>query len=395
LHVAALSMTTANLPLTKTLAPPDPAAVAEAVRAAFQDGTAIYPIGGGTCRSERSEESSTKPDETLRCAENDSRTGMGLSTAALNRILDYPADDMTITVEAGVTIEALNRRLAEHHQWLPVDIGWPDRATVGGAIAVNAAGSRRYAYGTLRDYLLGFTAVDGTGTVFSGGARVVKSAAGYNMGRLMAGSRGTLGIVTQATLMVRPRSEAASLLACDIHDFALAEKLLAALVGSVVRPVAVELSAGRSIEGNPLFGPLGEGNVARLCIGFEGTAAEVDWMLNQLREEWTALGITSPVLMPRLADGRFWRWLAEFPADATLHVLPSKLIETIATLLKESPNCTIQAHAGDGVICVGAGIPPLAVSQPPETLPPELRIIRAIKERFDPKNILNPGQLAY
>ena len=158
--------------------------------------------------------------------------GIGLSTAKLNRVIDYPADDMTVTVEAGITISELNKLLAEKRQWLPVDVAFPDRATVGGAIATNAAGPRRYAYGTMRDYLLGFTAVDGTGTIFSGGGRVVKNAAGYNMCRLMAGSRGTLGIITQATLMVRPLPEAAALLACEVPDFDLAEKLLASLVRS-------------------------------------------------------------------------------------------------------------------------------------------------------------------
>ena len=116
-----------------------------------------------------------------------------LSLAKLNRVIDYPAADMTITVEAGMTIAELNRQLAAGRQWLPVDVPWPDRATVGGAIAVNAAGPRRYAYGTMRDYLLGFTAVDGTGMTFSGGGRVVKNAAGYNMCRLMAGSLGHAG----------------------------------------------------------------------------------------------------------------------------------------------------------------------------------------------------------
>ena len=222
--------------------------------------------------------------------------GITLSTAKLNRLIDYPADDMTVTVEAGMTIGELNKLLAEKRQWLPVDVAWPDRATVGGAIATNAAGPRRFAYGTMRDYLLGFTAVDGMGTVFSGGGRVVKNAAGYNMCRLMAGSRGTLGIITQATLMVRPLPEASALLACEVADFDLAEKLLAGLVRLPVRPVAIELFAGRHREGNPLFGPLADGNVARLCVGFEGSSVEVEWMLAKLREEWTALGMASSPL---------------------------------------------------------------------------------------------------
>ena len=174
---------------------------------------------------------------------------------------------------------------------------------------------------------------------FSGGGRVVKNAAGYNMCRLMAGSWGTLGVITQATLMVRPLPEASALLACEVRDFDLAEKLLAGLVRSPVRPVAVELAAGRSHEGNPLFGPLLEGNACRLYVGFEGSAAEVEWMLGTLHQEWAALGMTSPVLMPSLATDKLWRWISEFPADVQINVLPSKLIETIVEVLKAAPDC--------------------------------------------------------
>jgi glycolate oxidase FAD binding subunit len=338
---------------------------------------------------------------------------LALSTANLNRLIDYPAADMTVTVEAGMTISELQRQLAAQRQWLPIDVPWPDRATVGGAIARNAAGPRRYAYGTMRDYLLGFTAVDGTGMAFSGGGRVVKNAAGYNMCRLMAGSLGALGIITQATLMVRPLPEAAALLACEVADFDLAERLLASLVRSPARPVAVELAAGRPHDGNPLFGPVSQGNVARLYIGFEGSAIEVDWMLGRLRDEWTALGMTSPVLMPNIAADRLWRWIAEFPADARICVLPSELIGRIVEVLKIAPDCAVHAHAGNGVIHVSCANNSRELTAPgeatkttpslrellapgycdddtPERITPEIRVMRAIKERFDPKNILNP-----
>ncbi len=324
-----------------------------------------------------------------------------------NRLIDYPADDMTITVEAGMTVAELNRHLAEHRQWLPIDVARPEQTTVGGAIAVNASGPRRFVYGTMRDYLLGFTAVDGRGATFSGGGRVVKNAAGYNMCRLMAGSRGTLAVLTQATLMVRPRPETAALLACEFADFDLAEKLLAGLIGLPVRPVAVELSAGRDPRTDcPCFGPIAPGNAGRLCVGFEGGAEETAWMLDRLREGWTALGMTSPVIMPELPTDAIWRWFAEFPANATLGVLPSRLVETVAELLKESPDCAIQSRAGDGVICVhqensrGPTARGGATSKSDETLRGPLapdycddsaiRVMQAIKERFDPQKILNP-----
>ncbi|MCE5266551.1 MAG: FAD-binding oxidoreductase [Planctomycetaceae bacterium] len=363
-------------PLTETITPADAAALADAVRAAAERGLAVRPVGGGTVKWPHAE-----------CEKY-----TALSMAKLNRVIDYPAADMTITVEAGMTIAELNRQLAANRQWLPIDVPWPDRATVGGAIAVNAAGPRRYAYGSMRDYLLGFTAVDGSGVTFSGGGRVVKNAAGYNMCRLMAGSHGALGIITQATLMVRPMPEASALLACEVGDFDLAEKLLAGLIRMPVQPVAVELTAGRPQENNPLFGPVLDGNVCRLCVGFEGSAAEVEWMLNTLQTQWSSLGMTSPVLMPNLATDRLWRWTCELAYDVQLHLLPSQLIATIRDSLANDPACSIHAHAGDGIVHIRQG---LGMSVPTDTLAesddrPEHRVIQAIKDRFDPKNILNP-----
>ena len=200
------------------------------------------------------------------------------------------------------------------------------------------------------DYLLGFTAVDGTGMSFSGGGRVVKNAAGYNMCRLMAGSLGTLGVITQATLMVRPLPEAAALLACEVPDFDLAEKLLAGLVRSSVQPVAVEFSAGRPYEGNPLVWARVGGQRRPAICRLRGLGRGSGMDVGQLREEWTALGMTSPVLMPNLANDRLWRWISEFPADARIGVLPGNVIGTIVELLKIAPDCAIHAHAGDGVI---------------------------------------------
>ncbi len=117
--------------------------------------------------------------------------------------------------------------------------------------------------------------------------------------------------------MVRPLPEASALLWCEVADFALAEKLLAELVHLPVRPVAVELFAGRQREGDPPLGPLAEGNVARLCVGFEGLSVEVEWMLAKLGEEWTKLAATAPVTLPKLEDDKVWRSIAEFPVDET------------------------------------------------------------------------------
>jgi glycolate oxidase FAD binding subunit len=368
----------ADLPFTETLAPANQAEVAQTVCEACGKGLALYPIGGGT---------------RLHNGAKPTRPGVGISLAKLNRVIDHPTADLTITVEAGMTIAELTNVLASQRQRLPIDIPHPERATVGGAVAVNAAGPRRYAYGTMRDYVLGFTAVDGTGTTFSGGGRVVKNAAGYNMCRLMAGSHGTLGILTQITLMVRPMCEASVLFVCDVPDFELAERLLAGLVRSPARPVAIEFAAGRQRDSDVSLGPVLQGNVGRLHVGFEGPAAEVDWMVEQLRSEWATSGATAPMLVPTPRAEPLWRWLAEFPTAEQFNVLPGQTIEKIVELLQIDPTCAIQAHAGDGVICVNTadsrGL--TARGEVADGIDsPKTRVMRAIKDRFDPQGILNP-----
>jgi glycolate oxidase FAD binding subunit len=120
------------LPLSKTLDPADAAEVADVVREAAGQGTPIYPIGGGTC---------------LRYGARPQLPGWGLSLRGLRRVVDYPARDLTITVEAGMTLAELATHLAAERQRLPVDIPSPDAATVGGALATNLSGPRRYAHG--------------------------------------------------------------------------------------------------------------------------------------------------------------------------------------------------------------------------------------------------------
>jgi len=182
--------------------------------------------------------------------------GLGLSLEKLKRLVDYQPDDLTITVEAGMTMSELSKILVRRRQRLPIDVALPDRTTVGGAAAVNASGPRQFACGTIRDFVLAFTAVDGRGTIFSGGGRVLKNAAGYNMGRLLAGSLGTLGIITQLTLMVRPMPETSALVACDTPDLETADKLIAELMQSPIRPAAVELALGPGRQDNPVLVPM-------------------------------------------------------------------------------------------------------------------------------------------
>ena len=414
-------MTTDALPLTQTNAPADAAELAEVVRGAFRDKAPVYPIGGATA---------------LYYGGRPTTPGMGLSLEKLSRVIDYPADDMTITVDAGLTVAELSERLQSHGQRLPVDVPQAERATIGGVVATASSGPRRYAYGTMRDYVIGVRAVDGTGMEFSGGGQVVKNTAGYNMCRLMVGSLGAIGVITQVTLMLRPMPEASALVVCEVSEFDEAERLLGALVHTQTLPAAIELLAGPAQQG-AVLGPMLESSAARLIVGFEGSGLEVDWMVGQLRSEWIEAGIAAPITIEPADADAAWNWLANLRADAEINVRPGATVAMIEQVLRLDSGCSIQAHAGNGTIRVEwsssqtlpAGVSP---SESPTTAsqwrelrrgataaggnvvllshadteqltardvwgPPgdAVAVIRAIKDRFDPQGILNPGRLEF
>ena len=130
---------------------------------------------------------------------------MVVSLERMDKVLDYSPEDMTIAVQAGVTLEQMQHLMAEKGQMLPLDPPLPGRATVGGMLATNASGPLRYQFGMPRDFALGSVVVYADGTVAKAGGRTVKNVAGYDMTRLHIGAFGTLGIIVEATFKVTPR----------------------------------------------------------------------------------------------------------------------------------------------------------------------------------------------
>src|SRR5207249_10267822 len=125
--------------------------------------------------------------------------GVAVATTALHQVIDFPARDLTITVQTGITIARLNEITRAEGLQLPIDVPDPERSTLGGAIACNVSGPRRYGYGTFRDYVLGITTVNDRGELASAGGRVVKNVAGYDLMKLHTGALGTLGVITRVT----------------------------------------------------------------------------------------------------------------------------------------------------------------------------------------------------
>jgi glycolate oxidase FAD binding subunit len=405
-----------NLSLSTIIEPGTQEDVVSHLVAAYAADTPTYPIGGGT---------------SLDYGLPGRIKGTGLCMTRLNGIVDYPARDMTITVEAGITMAALAAELARHGQTLPVDAAEADRATIGGLIATNFSGPRRYGYGTLRDYVIGISAVDGRGTPFKAGGRVVKNVAGYDLCKLLTGSLGTLAAITQVTLKVRPLPEATAFLTCSFHDWEQAETLLAALINSRTTPVAIEVVCGPRWQNEPMLA-VGEGGIGRLLVAFEGTATEVLWQLSQLGEEWRAQGINSINEHRDDAAQGLWQRLIDTanegaPLTIKANLRPSSVVRFMKRLLEIDPRASLQSHAGNGIVLArfsefsasDAGevlvkkLQPAAIAAEGGVVvwscrageltrqatwgaaPSDAALMRAVKQQFDPKGLLNPGRFIY
>jgi len=411
-----MSAETFSLPISEMLTPESESQVCEILRSASQNGTPVYPIGGGT---------------SLGLGLPAQMDGFGLQVGGLNKVVDYPARDMTITVGAGITMQKLTELLSSESQHLPIDAPNPEIATLGGLIATNHSGPRRFGQGTMRDHVIGIRAVDGRGNAFAAGGRVVKNVAGYDFCKLLTGSFGTLGVITEVTLKLKPLPAAGAFVHCQPANLEQAEQLLAAMIDSATTPNLIELlggSAWSDLAGNDAGNDAGNHAGIRLVVGFEGTQIEVDWMVGQIQQEWSAAGVESVVLTDREECDSLYHRLVEFPSDDSAAMVvkvtgvPSGTTRCFEALRAKDPHVSIQAHAGNGVLigkfpeypggmsdlkAVAAAVHGSAtiLSNPAGfemtrhnvwgVADVPFDVMKQVKETFDPDNILNPGRFVY
>jgi glycolate oxidase FAD binding subunit len=395
--------------------PSSPGEVGDLVRRAAADGHALYPVGGQT---------------TLGLGLPPTRPGTVVDLRKLAAVIDYPARDMTITVQAGITLAHLQEALAAEHQRLPIDVPQANRATLGGALAVNASGPRRYGLGTLRDYVLGISAVNDEGHEIKAGGRVVKNVAGYDLCKLFIGSLGTLGILSQVTLKVKPVPEEQALVTLGCTADAVGP-LLDRLHDSRTRPVCLDLLndvAARYI--NQQAGTHLPESAWVVAVGFEDTRETVSWQVQQLIKEVPAGSCRGVDAWAGAAALRLWQALVELAAlpDARLtfkaNLLP-RAVAAFCRLAAESPEkLLLQAHAGNGIVLghVAADLTPeraatmlkplqdaalaaqgnLILPRCPaawkQSLPVwgrprgDLALMRRIKDKLDPRRLFNAGR---
>src|SRR5579862_7648462 len=221
--------------------------------------------------------------------------------SSMAEVIEHVAGDLVARVQAGTTIGHLASVLAQAGQQLALDA--PAHATVGGVVATGTAGPRRLRYGAPRDLLIGITIVRADGTVAHSGGKVVKNVAGYDLGKLFAGSQGTLGLITEATFRLHPRPGAVAWVTGEFgpSDRAGAASAVATAAGSALVPSAVELTWAASASSGPAL--------LRVGVLLEGTASGVADRANQMSELIAAAGGTPTVAL----SPEPFRWPEEVP----------------------------------------------------------------------------------
>jgi glycolate dehydrogenase FAD-binding subunit len=218
-----------------------------------------------------------------------------LSTKALNAVVAHEHADLTATVQAGARLDELNGILARHGQWLPIESAF-DEATIGGAIATNDSGPLRHRYGTPRDLLIGIRLALTDGRLIKAGGNVVKNVAGYDIGRLMSGSHGSLAAIVSATFKLSPIPAATETLVATFDRVETLVAAVSAITSSQLEPAAIELHS----------------RPYRLLLKFESTPTALDSYVRRARalmepSDWQVVSSQSEVDLWREHIRASWR----------------------------------------------------------------------------------------
>jgi glycolate oxidase FAD binding subunit len=363
-----------------------------------------------------------------------------VQTERLNEIVEYEPADLTVTVQAGMTLGDVQARLRAEGQMLALDPAAADRATIGGLIAANASGPLRLLYGTARDIVIGTRVVNADGIISKAGGRVVKNVAGYDLNKLYVGSLGTVGVIVELSFKLHPLPANEGMLIAAFKSAADAAAPIAALMRSPLGPAAVELLDAGAAAGLPDGLSVDRGGVV-LVVSAQGFEKAIQ---RQLRDTQELCAQASGVQTVREGDtlNGVWSTLREFSDPSASNVALLKLavpparstvaLTTAHTAAQEAGFAPqAQAHAGSGIVYLklqaaswatdqlaalvglvsrlrgfarGEGgslvleACPLGAFQGETALDPwgdvgsGFPVMRALKENLDPKGTLNPGR---
>jgi D-lactate dehydrogenase (cytochrome) len=370
--------------------------------------------------------------------------GVTIDVSRMNRVIAVNGEDLTATVEAGVTRKQLNAEMKDTGLFFPVDPGAD--ATLGGMAATRASGSNAVRYGTMRENVLGLKVVTADGEIIRTAGRAKKSSAGYDLTRIFVGSEGTLGIITEVTVRLYPEPEAISAAVCPFPDVASAVSTVIRTIQRGVPIARAELLDALTVTAVNRYSQTRLKEQPMLFLEFHGTQSSVKDEAGLVQElarehggcdfEWAI----SPDDRVRLWDARHTAFLAclqlrpgarAFTTDACVPIsrLAECIMATIEATRTSSLLCPILGHVGDGnfhcVILVDPSRP--AEMEEAERLNQRIMrralamdgtcsgehgvgkhkipllneefgdaavdLMRRLKKAWDPLNILNPGKI--
>ena len=370
--------------------------------------------------------------------------GISLDVGRMGRVLAIDADDLTVTVQPGITRKQLNEAVKDTGLFFPIDPGAD--ASIGGMAATRASGTNAVRYGTMRENVLALEVVTASGEAIRTGTRAKKSAAGYDLTRLMVGSEGTLGVITEVTLRLYPLPEAVSAAVCSFPSIEAAVRTTIATIQLGVPIARCELIDANSVRMVNAHSKLNLREEPMLLMEFHGTPASVQEQAETVQElardfggnafEWAS----TPEERTRLWTARHNAYFAAVQSRPGCRVIStdtcvpiSRLADCLLDSITEADASGIPyflvGHVGDGNFHFGYLLDPNAPEErdTAENLHHQLvaralalggtctgehgvgvhkmgflvdeagagavAMMRAIKQALDPQNILNPGKI--
>jgi D-lactate dehydrogenase (cytochrome) len=370
--------------------------------------------------------------------------GVSIDLSRMSRIVAVNAEDLTVTVQAGVTREQLNREIKDTGLFFPIDPG--ANATIGGMAATRASGTNAVRYGTMRENVLGLTVVTASGEVIRTGTRAKKSSAGYDLTRLFVGSEGTLGVMTEITLKLYPLPEAVSAAICHFPSIDAAVRTTIQVIQLGVPIARCELLDANAIRGVNRHSHLTLREAPMLLMEFHGSPAGVQEQAHTVQSIASEFGgeafewASTPEARTRLWTARHQAYFASLqmrPGCRSLStdtcVPISRLAESINESVAEAEAAGLPywvvGHVGDGNFHLSYLLDP---NDPVEMATAErlseqmvqrairlggtctgehgiglhkigylvdeagagsVEMMKTIKRALDPKNIMNPGKV--
>ena len=334
-----------------------------------------------------------------------------LSTVRLNRIVEHAWADLTVTVEAGCTLQSLQKALAQHGQRLAFDALWPERSTIGGVLSTNDSGALRLRFGALRDLIIGVTIALPNGTLASSGGKVVKNVAGYDLPKLVTGAFGTLGVITRAVFRLHPLPRAAKTFSFAAETFPAMQEHILAIQDSHLAHTALQMRCAA-------------GELSASDILFEATDAGLAAQESHLRKLLGSARVEQCSENTWNARQHLWNSPSKNALLAKISLLPTNIAKTLDSLKalcnSRKINWQIVLQA-TGIGSIRLDAEPAQLSAAIEQFRSELQswggalvvlrrpqelhsldawgnagdgvsLMRAVKHQLDQKNTLNPGR---